>query len=253
MTPETLLLSTAIAVGALHTAVGVDHTLPFVALARARRWSLRRTLGVTFACGVGHVVSSVIVGTVGVVLGITTARLEAFEALRGNWAAWLLIAFGVGYALLGAVRLVRGTRRSHVHVHVHADGTVHAHGHHHHLLDGRFLHSHPHGATRPAEPIGHRQLVPVLLVIFLLGPCEALVPLMFAPAASGHVYMPWLVALSFSFATLVTMLALVAAGHSAVAASHRLNRFLGRLEPHLHWVAGVTIALSGVAIEVLGI
>jgi hypothetical protein len=95
--------------------------------------------------------------------------------------------------------------------------------------------------------------VPALVVIFLLGPCEALVPLMFAPAASGHMHMPWLVALCFSLATLATMLTLVALGYSAIARSAMLRRGFGRLEPHMNWAAGVAIAGSGIAIEVLGI
>jgi ABC-type nickel/cobalt efflux system permease component RcnA len=249
MTQELLLLSTAVTVGALHTAVGVDHTLPFVALSRARNWSLRRTLAVTFACGLGHVLSSVLVGTAGVLLGITTHRLQSFEALRGNFGAWLLIAFGSVYALVGVLRMLRGSR--HVHVHVHPDGTVHAHGHDHAQADGRVVHSHLHRFGSPSLAKG--RLVPALIVIFLLGPCEALLPLMFAPAASGHLYMPWLVAGCFSLATVVTMLVLVACGCSAIAASERLNRHLARLEPHLNWAAGVAIALSGVLIEVLDI
>lgn len=249
MTPELLLLSTAATLGVVHTAVGVDHTLPFVALSRARNWSLRRTLALTFACGMGHVLSSVAVGTAGAVLGIATTRLEAFEALRGNWAAWLLIAFGTVYAIVAGLRLARGAR--HAHVHVHPDGTVHAHGHAHEQEGGRVVHSHSHRSSAP-RPLG-KPLVPTLFVIFLLGPCEALVPLMFAPAASGHVYMPWLVALCFSLAALLTMLVVVAGGHRAIHGSERLSRTLARLEPHMNWAAGATIALSGVLIQVLGI
>jgi ABC-type nickel/cobalt efflux system permease component RcnA len=137
---------------------------------------------------------------------------------------------------------------------VHPDGTIHRHGHDHVHADGRVVHAHPHRLQgRSLGALTNTRLIPVLVVIFLLGPCEALVPLMFAPAAGGHVYMPWLVALCFSLATLVTMLLLVAGGHSAIAASRRLSKQLARLEPHMNWAAGVAIALSGVLIEVLGI
>ena len=42
-----LLLGTAVGIAALHTAVGVDHTLPFIALGRAQNWTLRKVLVVT--------------------------------------------------------------------------------------------------------------------------------------------------------------------------------------------------------------
>lgn len=249
MREELLLLSTAVTIGAAHTAVGVDHTLPFVALGRARAWSLKRTLAVTLLCGLGHVASSIVIGSLGYALGVTTSRLHAFESLRGNWAAWLLIAFGCVYAAVGVWRLL--AKRDHGHIHVHPDGTVHTHDHHHGASDGRVVHEHRH--ARGASPFSNKRLVPALAIIFVLGPCEALIPLMFAPAASGHVYMPWLIALCFSFTTLVTMLILVACGYSAMHAFHRLSKKLARFEPHMNWAAGVAIALSGVAIEVLGI
>ena len=39
-----LLLSTAAALALFHTLAGVDHSIPFIVLGRARGWSLRRTL-----------------------------------------------------------------------------------------------------------------------------------------------------------------------------------------------------------------
>lgn len=249
MTPEFLLLSTAVGLGALHTAIGVDHTLPFVVLSKARSWSMKKTLAVTFACGLGHVLSSIAVGAAGFLLGVATLRLEAFEALRGNWAAWLLIAFGTVYAFVGVFRLLRGSR--HVHVHVHPDGTVHSHSHAHGSADGRVIHQHGH--VKAIDGFSRGRLVPTLILIFVVGPCEALVPLMFAPAASGHVLMPWLIALCFSLSTLATMLLIVGLGVSALDRSSFFKNRFAALERHMNWAAGVIIALSGVAIEVLGV
>ena len=42
---------TAASIGVVHTLLGPDHYLPFVALARTRRWSTARTAAVTAACG----------------------------------------------------------------------------------------------------------------------------------------------------------------------------------------------------------
>ena len=69
----TLLLGTAAALASFHTLIGVDHSIPFIVLGRARAWSLRRTLGVTGACGLAHVASSVLIGSLGVLLGVTLA------------------------------------------------------------------------------------------------------------------------------------------------------------------------------------
>ena len=41
----------AVSVAFFHTLLGPDHTLPFIVLARARGWSMARTLAITFVCG----------------------------------------------------------------------------------------------------------------------------------------------------------------------------------------------------------
>jgi nickel/cobalt transporter (NicO) family protein len=243
MSPEiTLLLSTAVTLGVLHTAVGVDHTLPFIVLGKARSWPLRRTLWVTACCGIGHVLSSVAIGALGWLLGATSGRLQVVESLRGELAGALLIAFGCVYASLGLWRLRRG--QGHRHVHVHPDGTIHSHPHQHQYPGDKVLHRHEHRETLPFQS---SRLVPALFVIFVLGPCEALIPLMFAPAISGELALSWLVALVFSLATIATMLTLVTAGYWGLG-----GRALERLAPHLNWSAGVLIALSGLGVRMLG-
>ena len=134
------LLVTAATLAVVHTAIGVDHSLPFVVIGRARGWTLRRTLGVTGLCGLGHVASSVLIGAIGIPLGLALERLEAFEGLRGSLASWALMAFGLAYAVWGVLKALKGRRQEHVHVH--AD-TVHQHPH-----DHAGAHAHPHGSTR---------------------------------------------------------------------------------------------------------
>ena len=77
-TSSAVLLSTAATVGLVHTLVGVDHSMPFVVLARAQRWSLRKLLGVTTACGGLHVISSVLIGLIGVGLGPDTGHVSDY-------------------------------------------------------------------------------------------------------------------------------------------------------------------------------
>jgi len=60
-----VLMGAAFSIGLLHTLFGPDHYLPFIAMSRARRWNLRKTLIVTLLCGVGHVLSSVLLGFLG--------------------------------------------------------------------------------------------------------------------------------------------------------------------------------------------
>ncbi|NQT94081.1 MAG: hypothetical protein HQ559_15065, partial [Lentisphaerae bacterium] len=108
-----VLLGTAALIGLVHTLLGPDHYLPFIVMSRARRWSMTRTALVTLACGLGHVLSSVLLGMVGVAFGVGVARLEIFEGFRGSVAAWLLIAFGLTYFVWGLHRAIR--RRAHEH------------------------------------------------------------------------------------------------------------------------------------------
>ena len=57
---------------------------------------MKKTSLVTILCGFGHVLSSIVIGMIGIALGIAVSRLEIVEGFRGNLAAWALIAFGLG-------------------------------------------------------------------------------------------------------------------------------------------------------------
>ncbi|MDP6942943.1 MAG: hypothetical protein QF464_02240, partial [Myxococcota bacterium] len=112
-----LLVTTALTIGVVHTLVGVDHTLPFIALGRARRWSLKKVLTVTALCGLAHVATSVVLGGVGIAAGLALDAMGWHQAIRGHLAAWLLIGFGLAYAAWSMVQTTR--RREHSHPHVH--------------------------------------------------------------------------------------------------------------------------------------
>jgi len=114
-TTLTVLLGSAIGVAFVHTLIGIDHSLPFVVLGKANGWSLRKTLGLTTVCGIGHVLSSVVLGLLGIGLGTAVANLEAIEASRGSLAAWTLIVFGLVYAGWAFARRRRSTRHAHSH------------------------------------------------------------------------------------------------------------------------------------------
>ncbi|MCM8764570.1 MAG: hypothetical protein NC830_04330, partial [Candidatus Omnitrophica bacterium] len=132
-----ILVGAAITLGFTHTVLGPDHYLPFIVLARARGWNKRKTSLITLLCGIAHVLSSIIIGLVGIALGIAVFKLESIESFRGDIAAWFLIIFGFTYFIWGAQRAFRA--KSHEHIHHHEDGDIHLHLHRH---TGDHLHIH---------------------------------------------------------------------------------------------------------------
>ena len=76
------LIAGAALLGVTHTALGPDHTLPFVMLARAQSWSRRRTLWVTFVCGLGHVASALLLVAVGFAVWALVAAVIIFLIFR---------------------------------------------------------------------------------------------------------------------------------------------------------------------------
>jgi len=234
MSPELVALTIlAASIGVGHTLLGPDHYLPFVVLARARGWSKATTVLVTMLCGLGHVGSSIVLGTIGIALGVAVARVEGIESARGDVAAWLLTAFGLVYMVWGLRRAAR--HRTHSHVHAHSGGETHIHLHDH---ERAHLHPHDQGAPAPA-------LTPwVLFTIFVLGPCEPLIPILMYPAAADSAFGVALVAGVFGAATILTMLAVV------LLLSFGLSRLPTRgLERYSHALAGLAIFLCGVAIH----
>ena len=119
MTTELNVLVIAVAsIGFFHTILGPDHYLPFVMMSWARKWSVLKTTLVTVLCGVGHIGSSVVLGMIGVSFGLAVKKLELVESVRGNLAAWLLIAFGLAYLVWGLRRAIQEPTpcaRSHSH------------------------------------------------------------------------------------------------------------------------------------------
>ena len=231
----TILYITAASIGFFHTIFGPDHYLPFIVMGKARNWTLVKTSIITFLCGIGHIASSVMLGFVGIAFGITVMKLEALEAFRGNIAAWALIGFGLAYFIWGIRAAIRN--KPHRHAHFHNGEKVHGHEHAH---VGE--HSHVHNEdTKNITPW-------VLFTIFVLGPCEPLIPILMYPAAKKSLNGLFLVTGIFGTVTISTMLMIVILTSFGV----KLLPF-GRLERYTHALAGATIFLSGLAIQFLGL
>ncbi|MDP6634008.1 MAG: sulfite exporter TauE/SafE family protein [Phycisphaerae bacterium] len=225
------LLASAGTIGLFHTLLGPDHYLPFIAMARARRWSTVKTALVTLACGIGHVAGSVVLGLIGIGAGLALHVLELTESIRGEYAAWLLTAFGLVYCVWGIRRAIRN--KPHTHHHAHAE-VEHTH-HHTHNVD----HAHPHDEHK-------RNITPwILFTIFVFGPCEPLIPILMYPAAAESLWSVFMVASVYALATISTMLATVMLGTLGM-------NFLpaSRMQRYSHALAGAVIFLCGVAIHV---
>jgi len=235
LSPEMAALTlTAASLGFFHTLLGPDHYLPFVVMARARRWSRVRTAWITLLCGIGHIGSSVMLGLAGIALGISVTRLEGIEALRGDLATWALIAFGLVYFAWGLKKAWRN--RPHDHSHVHEDGIAHTHRHVHGTD-----HAHVHGDNARITPW-------VLFTIFVLGPCEPLIPVLMYPAAKEDLSGLFWVTGVFGGVTILTMMGIV------LISLRGINRIpLKGLERYAHALAGGTICLCGIAVQFLGV
>ncbi|MDP1581314.1 MAG: hypothetical protein Q8M02_13650 [Candidatus Didemnitutus sp.] len=231
-----VLLGSTVGVAVLHTLAGPDHYLPFIVMGKARNWPMRRAVWWTSVCGLGHVASSVLIALGAVALGVGLERVEVIEEFRGNLAAWAMMAFGAVYCAWGLKCAWRS--RAHVHPHAHESGEVHAHGHTHSAA-----HLHAHG-----EGVGFNLTPWILFTIFVLGPCEPMIPLVMYPAAAGH----WLslVAVVAVF-TLLTLGAMV----GAVLLAARGIRFLPlqKIERYTHALAGAMVLISGGAMQFLGL
>jgi ABC-type nickel/cobalt efflux system permease component RcnA len=232
-----VLCWTAATIGFVHTALGPDHYLPFVMMAKARNWTTAKTIWITLLSGSGHVLSSVFLGLVGVYLGAELLKLEAFEAFRGSVAAWLLIGFGFTYFVWGMFRAIKN--KKHSHLHIHDSGVVHDHPHAH--TGG---HAHVHDQKSKAKDITPW----ILFTVFILGPCESLIPLIMYPAAKSSMAGMYLVTFIFAVTTLITMLGIVLLGVWGIGFAN-----IGKLERYTHAIAGGTICFSGLAIMFLGL
>ncbi len=231
-----ILTLTALSVGFFHTLLGPDHYIPFIAMAKAGKWSMRKTIIVTILSGIGHVLGSIVLGFIGVGIGVALHLLEDIESLRGDLAAWLLISFGLVYMIWGIRRAAK--RKKHTHKHVHTDGTIHDHEHNHH-----HEHSHAHSKENTAN------LTPwILFTIFVFGPCEALIPILMYPAANIGIGGLVFITVIFAVTTISTMLAIVVVSIKGISLLP-VNKF----EKYSHVLAGAIILISGLSVQFMGL
>ncbi len=203
-----ILLISTLTIGVLH-ALAPDHWLPFVMMGKAQRWTKWKLTSVTVLAGLGHVSSSLLIGAVGVLLGIAAERVNLWETGRGNIASLLLIGFGLAYMVWG----IKNWGRKHSH------------------------------ELEKAKVVSYW----TLFALIVFGPCEPLIPLIFASSAFGWTAV-FLVFALFGISTIGMMLVQVHLASFGVSLI-RSHRF----EHVSDVIAGGVIALTGVMIRVLGI
>ena len=231
-----ILCTTAVSLGFVHTVLGPDHYIPFIALSQSEKWTNKKTLLITILSGLGHVLSSIIIGIVGVFIGTAVFSLETLESYRGDAAGWLLITFGSLYMLWGIRSSFR--KKAHTHKHFHLDGTYHEHKHTHE--EDNHIHLHKSGKKKFSPWI--------IFLIFVFGPCEPLIPLLIYPAAQHSISGMVLVSILFGATTILTMTVLVFIGIFGINLLP-----VKKLELHMHTLAGATILLCGISIQFLGL
>lgn len=238
MTQELIILTfTAISIGFFHTLFGPDHYMPFITIAKARKWSLSKTIGTTILCGIGHIISSVLLGIIGIIFGITLAKLKLIESFRGNLAAWALIAFGLIYFILGLRQALKN--KPHTHIHWHPKKENQNEHIHKHIHAKEHLHIHDEKEALNITPW-------ILFTIFIFGPCEPLIPLFMYLAAKNSLWgLIWVTSI-FGTITISTMLSIVLISMFGIS-------FLPmkKLEKYSHALAGAAIFICGIAIQFL--
>ncbi len=202
------LIISALTVGFLH-ALAPDHWLPFTALGRANGWSRSRLAGVMLLAGCAHLITAFALGFLAIHWGFSLAEVTAWDGSRARILPFLLVGFGLAY-LLWALKME--TRLP---------------------------------AAAAAEKRSGSLKILFFLVIF--GPCEPLVPILFASALKG-----WhsILATSavFSLATLMTMVLAAQAAYliPKCAVERKSVRFSNVLAGGLMVVSGIVICIFGI-------
>jgi sulfite exporter TauE/SafE len=229
------LILTSASVGIIHTILGPDHYLPFIALAKAYNWSIKKTILITFLCGLGHILSSVALGIVGLLLGITISNLETIDSIRGEIAAWLLIGSGLAYIIYGIKKIIRKIPHRH---------------HYSNLsnLDPSVNFKNLNSDSREIKDVDKRLTPWLLFLIFVFGPCEALIPILMYPAAVNSIIGMILVTSVFGIVTIATMITVV------ITTLYGLNFLrIGKFEKYTYVSAGFVIFICGIAIKFWGL
>lgn len=224
------LILTAITISLLHTITGPDHYVPFIALSKARNWTVNRTIFWTVVCGFGHVGSSIVLALAGIAFGWSLAKVTWIENIRGGISGWAMLLLGFAYTIYALIR-IKGNK-FHKHFDAYEDGSM-------------YVYEHQHNAF--VYPHQKRRVTPwIMFIVFVLGPCEPLIPLLSFPAAQHSLYGVTILVTVFTLFTLLAMVAMVLLGYYGIS-------FLRteKLEKYMNVIAGATVTICGIGMVFL--
>ncbi len=226
-----ILIIAAITVASLHTLTGPDHYLPFIALSKSRGWSVSKTVGWTIICGSGHVLSSALLALCGATLGWSLSKIGWLENIRGGIAGWVMLLFGFCYGVWGIYRAFKNN--PHKHFDLQENGDI-------------YVFRHKHGES--ILPNERYKVTPwVMFIIFILGPCEPMIPLLYFPAAQNSWLGMAMLIVIYTLVTLFTMILLVLLGYYGIAFVK-----IEKMERFVHALGGLTIFICGAGMLWMG-
>ncbi len=204
-----VLLVSTFSIAVIHS-LAPDHWMPFIMIGNAQKWSKSKIMSVTFLAGLGHIVSSIILAGIGIALGIGLLKIKGIVESIAEVGGILLIGFGIFYMLWGLKHIQEE----------HLDKFE---------KDRRIISTW------------------ALIAIFVLGPCESLIPLMFLSTLYGWTGII-IITLSFSLTTVFMMMAQTFLAYVGIQKVH-----LEFIHKFSHVIAGGVIALTGIIVMLLGI
>lgn len=224
------LAITAITISFLHTASGPDHYMPFIVLSKSKKWSTTKTIFLTITCGLGHVFSSVLLGLIGLFLGWQLNKISWLQDVRGNISSWALLLFG-------AVYLVYGLRQAYLN---------RPHKHFDLMGEDVYVYEHRHGDI--VLPQNRIKVTPfVLFAIFVMGPSEPLIPLLFYSGTHRSIIEVIVLITAFTVCTVATMLGMVLLGRYGYSFFKT-----DKLERYTSAIGGAVVMICGVGMVFLG-
>jgi len=234
-----VLVAATVSTAVVHTLIP-DHWLPFVLVARSRRWEPRVTLTLTAASAFLHVSVSIALGVVAWFAGHGAEEAAGLGEAIERWSGLILVLFGAAYA---GWFLRRGGHQHHFGMHPHHEpGVVHPPST-----------SHPHDLAPPPAAKGasgppRNGIRGGLALAAIVGfnPCVLVIPYIYLAGAMGVVPLI-LVSAAFAASTITCMVVLATLG---LKGTTRLeSTFLVR---YGEAVSGALIALTGAAVLIVG-
>jgi sulfite exporter TauE/SafE len=182
-------------------------------------------------CGIGHILSSLVIGLICVSLGMYFMRITNIQVANGTIAAWLMTVLGTVYTIWGIRQSFKNKNQNNIIVNT---------------AENIKQNQQEDVKSNRSKTKHENSAIWFLLIIFILAPNEPLLPLILYPASTNNYFIMVLVSVVFGVMTIAAMLGMTFLGIYGVRLIH-FNKF----ERHIHTIAGLSILLCGLAILLL--